>query len=207
MLASSTQAKTIIFIGYSGHAFVVIDAAFSTGWRVLGYCERSEKSINPFSLSYLGRESHELISSDSWFVAIGDNAVRRSITEKFIATGTLTAVSHRSAIVGAAISIGRGTYIGANAVVNSNTSIGTGCIINTAAVVEHDCTIGDYVHVCPGATLTGNVKVGDNSLVGAGAVVIPGVTIGRNVTIGAGSVVIKDVPDGHTMVGNPARQV
>ena len=34
---------------------------------------------------------------------------------------------------------------------------------------------------------------------------IPNITIGKWCTIGAGAVVINDIPDGATVVGNPAR--
>jgi acetyltransferase-like isoleucine patch superfamily enzyme len=49
------------------------------------------------------------------------------------------------------------------------------------------------------------VRVGDDTLIGAGAVVTPGISIGRDAVIGAGAVVVRDVPDGVTVVGNPAR--
>lgn len=43
--------------------------------------------------------------------------------------------------------------------------------------------------------------------IGAGAVILPGLTIGENAVVGAGAVVTKDVPDGVTVVGNPARKL
>lgn len=49
--------------------------------------------------------------------------------------------------------------------------------------------------------------IGDNVRITTGAIVAGGVHIGNNVTIGAGAVVLKDVPDGCTVVGNPARIV
>ena len=49
--------------------------------------------------------------------------------------------------------------------------------------------------------------IGDNVKIFTGATVFGGVTVGDNVTIGAGAVVNRDVPDGCTVVGNPARIV
>lgn len=45
----------------------------------------------------------------------------------------------------------------------------------------------------------------DEAFVGLGAVIINGVTVGRRATVGAGAAVVRDVPDGVTVVGNPAR--
>lgn len=49
--------------------------------------------------------------------------------------------------------------------------------------------------------------IGNNVKICAGAFVLGDITIGDNVTIGAASVVLKSVPDGCTVVGNPARIV
>lgn len=53
----------------------------------------------------------------------------------------------------------------------------------------------------------GRPTIGDNVRIYTGAVVFGGIHIGNNVTIGAGSVVLKDIPDGTTVVGNPAHPV
>ncbi|HPN57619.1 MAG TPA: DapH/DapD/GlmU-related protein, partial [Chitinophagaceae bacterium] len=73
--------------------------------------------------------------------------------------------------------------------------------------IDHECIIGDFTHIAPGAVLCGNVKVGRNTFIGANSVIRQGIIIGDNVTIGAGTVVVKDVPDGATVVGNPAKNL
>jgi acetyltransferase EpsM len=201
------EGKELVVIGYSGHAYVVIDAAFKSGWRVAGYCDSFVKEPNPFGLKDLGPESVDLLAYKHWFVAIGNNELRRKIMNQYAGSGYLASIVHPSSVVGAMVTVGQGSLTAARSVINPHSTIGRGSIINTAAVVEHDCTIGDFVHICPGAILTGNVSIGDSSLIGAGAVVIPGVTIGKHVTVGAGAVVVRDVADGQTVVGNPARQI
>lgn len=49
------------------------------------------------------------------------------------------------------------------------------------------------------------VRIGRHAWIGGGAIILPGVTVGDNAVIGAGSVVTRDVPNGATVVGNPAR--
>ena len=49
------------------------------------------------------------------------------------------------------------------------------------------------------------VRIGRNVWIGSGAIILPGVTVGDDAIIGAGSVVTGDVPEGVTVVGNPAR--
>jgi maltose O-acetyltransferase len=50
------------------------------------------------------------------------------------------------------------------------------------------------------------VSIGQNVWIGGGAIILPGVAIGDDAVVGAGAVVTRDVPQGATVVGNPARQ-
>ena len=56
----------------------------------------------------------------------------------------------------------------------------------------------------------GNITIEDHVYVGAGAMIRQGkpgkpLVIGQGAVIGMGAVVTKDVPEGVTVVGNPAR--
>lgn len=51
------------------------------------------------------------------------------------------------------------------------------------------------------------IVIGDDVFIGARAIVLKGVNIGRGAIVGAWAVVVKNVPDGATVVGNPARIV
>ena len=53
----------------------------------------------------------------------------------------------------------------------------------------------------------GRPTLGNNVKLMTGATVFGSIRIGNNVTIGAGAVVFEDIPDGCTVVGNPARIV
>lgn len=50
------------------------------------------------------------------------------------------------------------------------------------------------------------ITIGANVWIGAAALILPGVTVGDDAIIGAGAVVTRNVPQGATVVGNPARQ-
>lgn len=204
--------ENVIIIGYSGHAYVVIDILKQQGCKIEGYLDRSIKSVNPFDLKYLGDENLdeaiEKIKSFKFFVAIGDNNIRKKIFEKMFYNkmNSLNAI-HPKATVSNSVFMGIGNIIMAGTVINSLCSIGNGVIVNSGAIVEHECVIGDFSHIAPGAVLAGNVKVGDCSFVGANSVVKEGINIGNNVIIGAGSVVINNLADGSKVVGNPAKEI
>src|ERR1700754_1786649 len=57
-----------------------------------------------------------------------------------------------------------------------------------------------------GAEFGRPVSIGQNVWIGGGAIILPGVTIGGDAGVGGRAVVTRDVPQGATVLGNPARQ-
>ncbi|QLH46641.1 MAG: hypothetical protein HWD58_14050 [Bacteroidota bacterium] len=43
-------------MGYSGHAYVVADAAQLNGFQLAGYLDTEEKEMNPYGIPFLGSE-------------------------------------------------------------------------------------------------------------------------------------------------------
>jgi serine O-acetyltransferase len=89
---------------------------------------------------------------------------------------------------------------------------GMGVVIGETAEIGDDCTL--YHGVTLGGTRPSREQggqkrhptLGDNVIVGSGAQVLGPFRVGDGARIGAAAVVLKEVPDGATMVGNPARQ-
>ena len=197
-------------VGYSGHAYVIIDILLNAGRLVTAYCDSEQKSSNPFHLNYLGRETEVLdrLRRFDFFACVGHNGIREKIhTQLAQFLGNPINAIHPSAVISASVRMGDGVMIAANATVNPLAEIGRGVILNTSTSIDHECIIGDFTHVAPGAVLCGNVTVGRSSFIGANSVIRQGIHIGSNVVIGAGSVVIKDVADNTTVIGNPARKL
>jgi sugar O-acyltransferase (sialic acid O-acetyltransferase NeuD family) len=204
--------KKVILAGYSGHGFVVGEAALLSGLDLQHYADMREAVLNPFNLEYLGYEGDA--SFGGWehdcdfILGIGDNTLRQKIAELILSKSKkLANVVHPSASVSQHITIGAGNFIGRNTAVNPLAVIGNWCILNTGCIIEHECVLHDGVHVAPGAVLAGNVTVGERSFIGANTVIKQGIKIGKDVVIGAGSVIISDIPDGKKVVGNPSREI
>lgn len=199
-----------VIIGYSGHSYVVIEAATVSGIKVSGYTEKNPVKSNPYKLEYCGFEGAS--DFDGWgkkfsfILGIGDNKVRTKVakllTEK---EENIVTIIHPDSAISQSAKIGEGTFISSGVQMNALANIGKGVIINTGAIVEHECKVDDYSHIAPGAVLAGNVTVGKQSFVGANAFVKEGIKIGNNVIIGAGTVVLNDIESGKKVVGNPGR--
>lgn len=205
-----------ILIGYSGHAYVVVETLLGQKKAVNAYMEVQQKTTNPYALQYLGKETEPknlvLLKENDYFIAVGDNLRRKQISDFLKAEMQSSyhlpcVVVHWAAILAQNIKVQAGVFVAAGAVINPLATLGEGCIINTNAVVEHGCRLGEFCHIAPSTTLCGDVEVGSLSFIGANSVVKQGVRIGKNVVVGAGSVVIRDVADGERVAGSPARAI
>lgn len=203
--------SSIAIVGYSGHSFVVLDAAEQMNLDVNYYCEKSQASNNPFEITYLGDEGSDLFdwnSVDQFILGIGDNKIRQKVADLILANKkTILNIIHPSSVISKYAIFDTGIFIAANVTVNALAKIADNCILNTGCIIEHECAIGSGAHIAPGVVLAGNVSIGSNSFIGANSVIKQGVKIGSGVTVGAGSVVIKDIPDNEIWAGNPAKKL
>jgi serine O-acetyltransferase len=117
-------------------------------------------------------------------------------------------ISHLGRIV-TGIDIHPGARIGRRLFIDH----GVGVVIGETAEIGDDCTL--YQGVTLGGTRPAGDQagqkrhptLGNNVIVGSGAQILGPFTVGSGARIGAAAVVLGEVPDGATMVGNPARQV
>jgi sugar O-acyltransferase (sialic acid O-acetyltransferase NeuD family) len=206
------SGEEVIVVGYSGHAFVVIEILLAMGLKPAGYCDVTRKNNNPYGLEYLGHEADPAVMKGlrgrTCVVAIGDNALRHRVSANLLQHHVaLVNAIHPSAVVSGSAALGLGVMIGAQCTIGPRATIGDGVICNTGSIVEHECDVRSYGHIGPGAILAGNVRIGSGCLVGANSVVRQGLNVGTGAIIGAGAVVVSEIPEATTVAGNPARPI
>lgn len=139
---------------------------------------------------------------------LGDAAAKRTFVEQAASLGfrfaslrsAMTRVSPRS-------SIGEGDYMGWSVTVSSHCEVGRHVTLMVQTMLGESVKIGNYVYCAPGVRLGGACEIGEAAFIGMGALIRDRVRIGAGATVGIGAVVVKDVPDGATVVGNPAREI
>ncbi len=200
-------------LGAGGHAKSVIDAAQSMGeYEVVGLLDDaySEPGLFVMGAPILGRicpENIQQFAITNAVIAIGNNGVRRRVSEDLKGVVSFPTIVHRATYVAPSAVLGIGTVICAGAVIQPEARLGAHVIANTSSSVGHDCQIDDYAHVAPGTNIAGGVVVEQGAFLGIGSRVIPLRRIGAWATVGAGAAVYRDVPAGATVVGVPAEIV
>lgn len=203
--------KKLVMVGQGGHSKVIKDIILAGNeYQICAilddkYGEPIQKSKIIYApISYAATLCKE--QETFFIIAIGNNSVRRKISEALENIGVQFAiVKHPTAVISPSAEIGRGSVIMPYCIVNADTIIGEHVIINSSSVIEHDNKINNYVHISPKAVLTGNVFVGEGTQIGAGATVIPNIKIGSWSMVGAGATVVSDIPSKVTVVGVPAK--
>jgi sugar O-acyltransferase (sialic acid O-acetyltransferase NeuD family) len=144
-------------------------------------------------------------------IAIGDSKVRERIATICQAAGAVPfSIKAGNVVTMDAIHIEDGAILSPFVTITSNVRIGKSFHANIYSYVAHDCVIGDYVTFAPSVKCNGNVVIEDHVYIGTGAAIMQGkagkpLTIGRGAIVGMGAVVTKSVPQGVTVIGNPAR--
>lgn len=200
----------LVIIGASGHGKVIADIAKLKGYNEIVFLDDDLSKSKNGSYDVLGTINNidNYIRDCDFIVAIGNNAIRKSISERLILKNIeQTILVHPSAVVDSSVVLSQGTVVMANAVINADSKIGRSCIINTASTIDHDCIIHDYVHLSPGSHVAGTVSIGEECWLGIGSIICNNIDITDNCTLGAGSVVINDIQKKGTYVGCPAKKV
>ena len=189
---------------------IVAEAAALGGAPLAGYLDAGDDPQLPATpIPRLGDTSRladaAFVAAHRFVVALQGPGRRRLFEAILAAGGELPPLVHPAATVSPSAQIGAGVILSAGVVVQQDARIGRFSILNTACSIDHDNVVGEGVSIAPGAHTAGGVTIGDDAFIGLGAVIIGRVTVGRRATVGAGAVVVRDVPDGVTVVGNPAR--
>src|ERR1700720_615271 len=154
-------------------------------------------------------------SAKAWMVrynaALGATADER----RELLRERLAAVGHGAVIrppfhcdFGYNISLGDDVFLNFNCVILDvvAVSIGAGTQIGPAVQIYTADHPRDPAARRTGVEFGRPVSIGENVWIGGGAIILPGVTIANDVIVGSGSVVTRDVPQGATVMGNPARR-
>jgi len=143
--------------------------------------------------------------------AIADSRIREEKSEFFRnSSANDWTVLAQNCLIMDDVKIGSGSIISPFVTLTSNISIGMNFHANIYSYVAHDCIVGDFVTLAPGVKCNGNVVIGSHAYIGTGAVIRNGsnkdpLVIGKYAVVGMGAVVTKSVPDGVTVIGNPAK--
>lgn len=118
-------------------------------------------------------------------------------------SGDKTMISHHGRVI-----IGNDVFIGPNTVIDrgviEDTVVSNGCKIDGQCFIAHNCNLSKNVTLIAGSKLYGSVNVGAGAYI-ASAIVRNHIKIGENARVGMGSVVTRDIPNGVTVLGNPAK--
>ena len=191
----------IAVIGAGGQGVIVADILRAAGTPPIAFVDERLAGTTVLGIRVVA--SLAAVDHDAVIVAIGDNVVRRRVTESLSGERIATAI-HPFSSVAPSATVGEGSMISAGAIVCPRASLGRGVLLNTKASVDHDSVIGDFAHISPGATVGGICRIGAEALIALGATVVSQCSVGARTVIGAGAVVIRDIGDDVTAFGVPA---
>lgn len=172
------------------------------GWEIYGYPVYGKESI----LADLIQQ----FKIEGAIVAIGDNYIRKSETERLLAIVpeiVLVNSIHPSLHFSKYSTLGKGIVIMAGVAISNDVVIGDGCFLATNSSIDHDSILEDFVSVSANGCVGGSCHIGECTAIALGVNVIHGIEIGQHSVVGAGSVVVKNLPDNVVAYGIPSKVI
>lgn len=121
-------------------------------------------------------------------------------------TGEVLQFPHTGGVlIGDRVEIGSNTCLDRGSI--GDTLIGDDCKIDNLIHIAHNVRMGKRCKVIALAIVGGSVTLGDDAWVAPAAAIRDWRRVGEKAVVGLGAVVTRDVPDGETVVGNPARPI
>jgi len=202
--------KHLIIIGAGSLGVITLDAALEMNRYKSIYFLDDHKNTNCLihNFEVLGglNRLYEINKSDYEFIiAIADNGVRKTISEKFDLN--YVNIIHPKSIISRFASIGQGNIILANTTIDPNVKTLNHVIINKNNSIGHDSVLNDYAQVSPGCSLGGHTIIKDGAFLGLSVNTLPNINIGTFAKIGAGAMVTKNILKNAVAVGVPAKVI
>lgn len=197
----------ILVLGAGGHGKSVVGVLLASGSSVAGILVDSPEKWGQQiqGVPILGPISDLSGYPDcTAVIALGENAARRSVAERFPDARWAT-VLYPQAYINPTARIGLGTVVFPGAIIGADVILGNHVIVSGNTTVGHDAVLDDYAQAAPGVQIAGEARIGRAAMLGIGSVVCPKVHIGEEAILAAGAVAVKDIPAGARAFGVPAR--
>ena len=206
--------KRLIIVGAGGlgrevEALARTDYANGKEWYIGGFLDTREDQLVDVDVDtgVIGDPQTYVPGDDDIFiVAIGDPKLKRKLVAPLKLKGAYFANLRTNVKMAPRVRYGSVVF-GDCARISVETTIGDFVYIGDDCVIGHDVTIADYAHVGTRCFVAGNAQIGEGAVIHPMSSIAIGVKVGKGATVGLGSVVFHDVPEGATVVGNPARKL
>jgi sugar O-acyltransferase (sialic acid O-acetyltransferase NeuD family) len=209
-IASADTARRVVLFGIGSPILVeYVETCRRLGWSIVAAVKNRDSEVyfdDPRRIVNAAAAASVMRRYPCW-CPMFTPANRAAAVEEAQALGFKfeTVLVDPHAMIAATSEIGAGSYLNTGCIVGAETVIARHVLINRGASIGHHVRIGEFASVGPGAIVGGLAAIECGAMVGTGAIILPKVRIGSFAVVGAGAVVTRDVPDGATVVGNPAR--
>ena len=141
-------------------------------------------------------------------IVVANSKDREYILKKLpIDTQYFTFIHPTAQLMSEDITIGEGSFIGANSIITCNVKIGKHAILNRGVHIGHDCRVGDYFSAMPGSIVSGNVTLGNKVYLGTNSCIREKISICDDVTIGLSTGIVKDIKESGVYAGYPIKKI